>query len=190
MHGGRLASVANKNELEDLIAATSIDEFWIGAYRSETPGGKIILSDGRRKVREGIPEQPVSSQTANQSTNTEDPNYIFQNVRSDCNTCNCGYVKDTAIAFIECHESHRYICEYKGGPSCPDRMFSLYGNCLGFVKNIMDDNTSNDKTCHFQSGAVHNYKLAQIDDIQVNIETKINRPYHLMLFIYCYPRFM
>ena len=65
MHGGRLASAANKNELEDLIAATSIDQFWIGAYRSETPGGKIILSDGRRKVREGIPEQPVSSQAAN-----------------------------------------------------------------------------------------------------------------------------
>jgi hypothetical protein len=65
MHGGRLASAANKNELKDLIAATSIDEFWIGAYRSETPGGKIILSDGRRKVREGIPEQPVLSQTAN-----------------------------------------------------------------------------------------------------------------------------
>ena len=65
MHGGRLASAANKIELEDLIAATSIDQFWIGAYRSETPGGKIILSDGRRKVREGIPEQPVLSQTAN-----------------------------------------------------------------------------------------------------------------------------
>ena len=65
MHGGRLASAANKNELEDLIAATSIDQFWIGAYRSETPGGNIILTDGRRKVREGIPEQPVSSQTEN-----------------------------------------------------------------------------------------------------------------------------
>ena len=65
MHGGRLASAANKNELEDLISATSTDQFWIGAYRSETPGGKIILSDGRRKVREGIPEQPVSSQTGN-----------------------------------------------------------------------------------------------------------------------------
>ena len=65
MHGGRLASAANKNELEDLISATSTDQFWIGAYRSEMPGGKIILSDGRRKVREGIPEQPVSSQAAN-----------------------------------------------------------------------------------------------------------------------------
>ena len=125
-----------------------------------------------------------------QNTNTEDPNYIFPNNRSDCNTCNCGYVNDTSVEFIECHESHRYICEYKGGPSCPDGMFSLYGNCLGFVKNIMDDNTANDKTCHFQSGAVHNYKLAQIDDIQVNIETQINGSYHLMLFIYCYSRFM
>ena len=116
-----------------------------------------------------------------QNTNTEDPNYIFPNVRSDCNTCNCGYVKDASIEFIECHESQRYICEYKGGPSCPDGMFSLYGNCLGFVKNIMDDNTANDKTCHFQSGAVHNYKLAQIDDIQVN--TKNSRPHHVIYYL-------
>ena len=102
-----------------------------------------------------------------QNTNTEDPNYIFPNVRSDCNTCNCGYVKNVSIEFIECHESHRYICEYKGGPSCPDGMFSLYGKCLGFVKNIMDDNTANDKTCYFQSGAVHNYRLAEVENIQV-----------------------
>ena len=95
-------------------------------------------------------------------------------------------MKDASIEFIECHESHRYICEYKGGPSCPDGMFSLYGNCLGFVKNIMDDNTANEKTCHFQSGAVHNYKLAHIDDIQVN--EKIAD--HIMLFITCSPRFM
>ena len=115
-----------------------------------------------------------------QNTTAVDPNYIFPNNRSDCDTCNCGYVKGTSIEFIECHESHRYICEYKGGPSCPDGMFSLYGNCLGFVKNIMDDNTANVKTCHFQSGAVHNYKLAQIDDIQVNIEVQISGPYHLM----------
>ena len=109
-----------------------------------------------------------------------DPNYIFPKVRSACDTCNCGYVIDASIEFIECHESHQYICEYKGGPSCPDGMFSLYGNCLGFVKNIMDDNTANDKTCNFQSGAVHNYKLAQIDDIQVN--TKNSRPHHIIYY--------
>ena len=78
MHGGRLASAANKIELEDLIAATSIDQFWIGAYRSETPGGKIILSDGRRKVREGIPEQPVSSKTANGKYRTSCTRRIHQ----------------------------------------------------------------------------------------------------------------
>ena len=96
-----------------------------------------------------------------------DPNYIFPKVRSDCDTCNCGYMKDTSIEFIGCHENHRYICEYKGGPSCPDGMFSLYGKCLGFVKNIMDDNTANDKTCNFQSGAVHNYRLAEVENVQV-----------------------
>ena len=78
MYGGRLASIANKYELEDLIVATSIDHFWIGAYRSETPGGKIILSDGRRKVREGIPEQPVSSQTANGKYRTSCTRRIHQ----------------------------------------------------------------------------------------------------------------
>ena len=96
-----------------------------------------------------------------------DPNYIFPKVRSACDTCNCGYVKEASIEFIECHETHRYICEYKGGPSCPDGMFSLYGKCLGFVKNIMDDNTANDKTCYFQSGAVHNYRLAEVENVQV-----------------------
>jgi hypothetical protein len=98
-----------------------------------------------------------------------DANYIFPKVRSDCDTCNCGYVKDASIEFIGCHESHRYICEYKGGPSCPDGMFSVYGKCLGFVKNIMDDNTANDKTCNFQSGAVHNYRLAEIENVQVQL---------------------
>ena len=61
------------------------------------------------------------------------------------------------------------MCEYKGGPSCPDGMFSFYGKCLGFVKNIMDNNTANDKTCYFQSGAVNNYRLAQVDNVQVII---------------------
>ena len=49
MLGGRLASAADKSDLENIISATNIDEFWIGAY--EAPGGKIILSDGRRKIR-------------------------------------------------------------------------------------------------------------------------------------------
>ena len=53
MHGGRLASVADKIDLEHVITATAMsDEFWIGAYRSETPGGRIVLSDGRRKIKE------------------------------------------------------------------------------------------------------------------------------------------
>ena len=53
MHGGRLASVADKIDLEHVITATAItDEFWVGAYRSETPGGRIVLSDGRRKIKE------------------------------------------------------------------------------------------------------------------------------------------
>ena len=53
MHGGRLASVADKIDLEHITTATAIsDEFWIGAYRSETPGGRIVLSDGRRKIKE------------------------------------------------------------------------------------------------------------------------------------------
>ena len=53
MLGGRLVSAADKNDLENVITATDIEEdFWIGAYRSETPGGKIILSDGRRTIRE------------------------------------------------------------------------------------------------------------------------------------------
>ena len=52
-HGGRLASVADKIDLEHVITATAItDEFWIGAYRSQTPGGRIVLSDGRRKIKE------------------------------------------------------------------------------------------------------------------------------------------
>ena len=52
-HGGRLASVADKIDLEHVITATAMsDEFWIGAYRSQTPGGRIVLSDGRRKIKE------------------------------------------------------------------------------------------------------------------------------------------
>ena len=96
-----------------------------------------------------------------------DKSYIFPANRSDCEDCNCGYANIDSIEFIDCYESHRYICEYMGGPSCPKGMFSMYGKCLGFVKNIMEDNTANDKTCYFQSGAVHNYKLAHVDDTQV-----------------------
>ena len=34
MYGGRLASAADKNDLENIIAATNVHhEFWIGAYR-------------------------------------------------------------------------------------------------------------------------------------------------------------
>ena len=127
---------------------------------------------------------------SSQNTDT-DPNNIFPKVRSDCDTCNCGYVKDTSIEFIGCHESHRYICEYKGGPSCPDGMFSLYGKCLGFVKNIMDDNTANDKTCNFQSGAVHNYRLAQVENVQVQLVfycklyNFINSVSSISLFFFC-----
>ena len=33
MYGGRLASAADKDDLEHIIAATNTHEFWIGAYR-------------------------------------------------------------------------------------------------------------------------------------------------------------
>ena len=75
--------------------------------------------------------------------------------------------------FLIYKENHKYVCEYKGGPSCPDGMFSFYGKCLGFVKNIMDDDTANDKTCYFQSGAKNNYRLAQVDNVQVRDRSNI-----------------
>ena len=119
------------------------------------------------ECKEDVDSQNTITNTVDSQDTDTDPNYIFPKVRSACDNCNCGYVRDTSIEFIGCHESHRYICEYKGGPSCPDGMFSLYGKCLGFVKNIMDDNTANDKTCYFQSGAVHNYRLAEVENVQV-----------------------
>ena len=65
-----LLSIANRDDLEHIIAATDIeDDFWVGDYRSETPGGKIILSDGRRKIRE-----PQSSGGQSQSSGGQPQN--------------------------------------------------------------------------------------------------------------------
>ena len=45
-------------------------------------------------------------------------------------------IDEVKVEYKSCLETRKYICEYKGGPSCPNGMFSLYGKCLGFVRNV------------------------------------------------------
>ena len=49
-------------------------------------------------------------------------------------------------------------------------MFSLYGKCLGFVRNVMDSDDANEKNCYFQSGSKHNYRLANLENNKVGIK--------------------
>ena len=82
---------------------------------------------------------------------------IYQNIFSG----------EADVVYKSCAETHKYICEYKGGPSCPDGMFSVLGKCLGFVRNVLDDNEAKSENCYFQSGSKHTYRLAELEDVQV-----------------------
>ena len=155
MSGARLASVATAKDINLIKSATNLTlGFWIGTYRNENSGNKIVLSDGRRQIEEELTESIFATNSFN---------------RSICPTCNCGYVNDNEIQFLECQQNHQYICEYKGGPSCPKHMYSLYGKCLGFVRNVGGSGQPVDSDCYFHSGSKHNYRLANVLDIEVSI---------------------
>ena len=64
-------------------------------------------------------------------------------------------------------------------------MFSLYGKCLGFVRNVMDSDDASEKNCYFQSGSKHNYRLASLENTKVrtkNLHSKITPSWgHLLV---------
>ena len=85
--------------MEHIIAATDIeDDFWVGAYRSETPGGKIILSDGRRKIKE-----PETSGGQTQSSGGQGQNSGGQGQNSG------GQVQNPTILLSRKHSFHSVL---------------------------------------------------------------------------------
>lgn len=86
LSGARLASFADEND--NLPSEANSGDFWIGTYLNPTPGGKLIVSDGRRQVEESFD-------------------------RTTCSQCQCGY-SNNGLRFADCMERKRYICEYKG----------------------------------------------------------------------------
>lgn len=158
MSDGRLVSLKTRTpELTQLITLFLgnglTPNHWIGNYRSETVGENIILSDGRRKLAESDIETSMYHAEA------------FD--RATCPTCQCGhFLADGTISFSDCLERHQYICEYKGGPSCPKGMFSIYGKCMGVVKNTVED-TADHANCFAKSRLKHQYRLATLENNQV-----------------------
>lgn len=154
MAGGRLTSLKGGNhELFHKLASFASPDHWIGHYRSEAAGGNVILSDGRQKLLE--------------SDATYSPGAFD---RTACPTCHCGRILATGdITFSDCLERRHFVCEYKGGPSCPTGMFSLYGKCIGVVKNTIAD-TPVHENCYFQSGSQHQYRLALLENNQVYLD--------------------
>ena len=147
---GKAPDIVN---LAQLDASTPLNH-WVGVYRSETAADKVTLSDGRRQIQE--------------TNSVLFPPGAFD--RSACPDCNCGHAQaDQKVHFMDCAERHPYICEFKGGPSCPNGMFSLYGNCLGFVKNHADS-VGNGENCYFQSGSRLIYEQAVLENTQVYLD--------------------
>ena len=52
-------------------------------------------------------------------------------------------------------------------------MFSLYGKCLGFVRNVIDSDDASEKNCYFQSGSKHNYRLASLENTKVGTKSAL-----------------
>ncbi len=90
----------------------------------------------------------------------------FPSLRAS-NPNDCGMLIGDKIDFIDCSLDHPFVCEYKGGPACPSGMFSLFGKCLGFVKNVAS-NAADDTNCNIQSGSIHTHKLAVLPDTKVS----------------------
>ena len=53
------------------------------------------------------------------------------------------------------------------GPSCPNGMTSLYGKCVGIVKNS-ESNTGNQDNCKWKS-ASSSFELATFGNVKVDI---------------------
>ena len=65
-------------------------------------------------------------------------------------------------------------------------MFSLYGKCLGFIRNVMDSNDASEENCYFQSGSKHNYRLANLENTKVgtkNLHSKIAPSFYFYFFM-------
>ena len=91
-------------------------------------GGDCCLDDADKEsscygsncdCKENINAGTNTNSGSTDITNTDNRNtiqtesYIFPVNRTQCENCNCGVAKNGSVQFVECDQTHKYICEYK-----------------------------------------------------------------------------
>jgi len=66
------------------------------------------------------------------------------------------------------------------GPSCPKGMTSLYGKCVGIVKNS-ESNTGNQDNCKWKSGS-SSFELAKFGNVKVILNKLEKLPFDKFLW--------